>query len=159
MRLDHYRQTTLKQYPLPFGTYKKMNPIEETADVMSLAERIRVVIREMPGPDRGKQTRLAKIADESKQTVNHWLTGHVKEIQYEAARRISEHFGFRVDWIMLGKGPIHKDDKEDPGTSAGEAMSLVYLTAQELEIITNFRTTDEIGRAVIYAASAQAKKV
>lgn len=157
MRLDHYRQTTLTQFPLPFGTYKKMTPIEETADVMTLAERIRLVIREMPGPERGKQTRLAKIADESKQTVNHWLLNRVTEIQYEPARRICEQFGYRIDWLMRGKGPIHKDDQEVPMAST-ENMSLVYLTTQEMEIITNYRQTDEIGRAIIYAASAQAKK-
>lgn len=158
MRLDHYRQTTLKQFPLPFGTYKKMNPLEENADVMTLAERIRTVIRDMPGPDRGKQTRLAKIADESKQTVNHWLSGVVTVIQYEPARRICDHFGYRMDWLMLGKGLIRKDDKGDESAPT-ETMSLVFLTPQELEIITNFRTTDELGRAVIFAASAQAKKV
>lgn len=161
MRLNHLSQNIVTQLPLSFAGYKKMTSYTEQADEMNqdLEQRIRYVMREcMPAPDRGKQVRLAKIADESKQVVNHWLTGKTLEIQYEAARRICDHFGLRMDWLMRGKGPIRKDEKEESAATS-ENMALVYLTTQEQEIVTAFRSTDEIGRTVIAAAAAQMKKV
>lgn len=157
MRVDLYRQTTLKFLPVSFAGDNNMKKTKENEAVMSLAERIRLVMKEMPGPDRGKQSRLSRIADESKQTVNHWLTERVTEIQYDAAKRISEELGFRIEWLLRGKGPIRKDDKDEPEAVA-EKMQLVYLTQQEMEIITNYRSSDELGRAIIFAASAQSKR-
>lgn len=157
MRLDNVRQTKPTQYHLSFASLNKMTSTKEEDELMSLDERMRLVLKAMPGPDRGKQVRLAKIVDESKQTVNHWLTGVVKEIQYEAARRICDEYGFRMDWLMRGKGPIKIDDKEETGPTA-ENMALVYLTARELAIITNFRATDDIGQTVVEAAAEKMKK-
>lgn len=159
MRLDYYRQTTPTQFPLPFAHLKKMSSYEETSATMTLQQRIKKIIEEvMPGPDRGKQVRLAKIAGEEKQTINHWVLGRVKVIQYDPARKICEEFGLRMDWLMKGKGPMRQEDKEEAAPTA-ETMALVYLTAEEQQVITNYRSTDEIGRAVIRAAATQAKKV
>ena len=164
MQSNQVSQNIITQLPLTFAGYGKMTSPSEKANRMDagkdvdLQERIRYLLRVcMPGPDRGKQVRLAKIADESKQVVNHWLTGKTLEIQYEAARRISDHFGLRMDWVMRGKGPVHKDDKEESATT--ENMALVYLTTQEQEIVTAFRSTDAVGQTVIAAAAMQMKKI
>lgn len=159
MQLDYYRQTTPTQFPLPFAGHKKYTSHGETGEAMDdLQARIKKIIEEMPGPPRGKQVRLAKIAGEEKQTVNHWVQNRVKVIQYDPARRICEHFGYRIDWLMKGKGPMRISDKDEVSPTA-ENLALVYLTAEEQQIITEYRSTNDIGRAVIRAAAAQAKKV
>lgn len=158
MHINENRQSILTQLPLTFSGLKKMTISTEYGTTMNLQQRIRFVMDElMPAPDRGKQVRLAKIADESKQVVNHWLSGVTKEIQYETARRICEHFGLRMDWLMRGKGPIRQDDDET--TPSVETMALVYVTAKEQEIVTAFRATDEIGKKIIEAAAAQMKRL
>jgi hypothetical protein len=157
MSLDASRQTITTQLPLSFARFQYMSSYEEIPEAMSLADRLKIIIQEMPGPDRGKQVRLAKIADESKQLVNHWLRGVTTEIRYPAAKRIADQLGYRVDWLMLGKGPMRKDDKDEVAPTP-ETMALVYLTSEEQQIITNYRATDEIGRQVIQGAAARMKK-
>lgn len=158
MMLYQSSQTHATQLPLSFAGYKKMTNTDEMAQT-TLEQRIRKVLEDMPGPTRGKQVRLAKIADESKQLVSHWLKGVSKEIRYEAARRISEELGFRIDWLMRGKGPMKREEGEEVTEAAPtESMQLVYVTNEEMEVITNFRSTDEIGRAIIRAAAVRSKK-
>lgn len=157
MNLDCYRQSTLTQMPLSFAGCKNMNTSREKNEDMALAERIRIVMQAMPGPERGKQVRLSKIADTSKQVVNHWLMGVTQEIFFDAARRICDEFGFRIEWLMQGKLPARKDDPDELSASA-ENMELVYITSQEMKMITKFRATDEMGRAIINAVLEQVNK-
>lgn len=160
MRFDQHRQTTVTQMPLSFASFKSpasSYEVKEREQSMSLAARIQRIIDDMPPPVRGRQVRLAKIADVSKQMVNHWLRNVSTEIQYEPARRICDHFGYRMDWLVRGKGPMRIDDKDEEKPTA-ETMALVYLTAEEQQIITDFRSTDEIGRTIIKAAAAKMKK-
>jgi hypothetical protein len=151
MQLNVYRQSTATQIPLSFARSNKMTNNREDDDAMALDERIRIVMAAMSGPDRGKQVRLSKIADTSKQVVNHWLTGVTQEMQYETARRISDELGFRIDWLLRGKGPAKKDDP-DEAANAPETMALVYVTSEELEMITKYRAAGERGRQFIAMA-------
>lgn len=124
---------------------------------LTLAERIRIVMRAMPGADRGKQVRLAKIADTSKQVVNHWLSTKTQDIGYDQAKRICDELGFRVEWLLKGKGPMRQDEPEDMSTNA-DKMLLQFLTQQEAELISDFRQLNELGRAVAIAAIKGAPK-
>lgn len=153
MLLDICGQSSFTQLPLSFARSKKM----KTEDEMGLAERIRVVMRAMEGPDRGKQVRLAKIADTSKQVVNHWLTGVTQEIAYPQAKNICEELGFRLEWLMNGRGPVRVEDVEDTSTNT-DKMLLQFLTQQEAELISDFRQLNELGRAIVTATIKGAPK-
>lgn len=153
MLLDICGQSTFTQLPLSFARSKKMTKDDE----MGLAERIRLVMRAMDGPERGKQVRLAKLADTSKQVVNHWLTGVTQEISYEQAKNICEELGFRLEWLMNGRGPIRQGETEDVSTQA-DKMLLQFLTKEEVELISDFRQLNELGRAIVLAAIKGAPK-
>lgn len=157
MQVNYYSQPTLTQIPLSFAVSKNMNTSDGTEGDMALGERVRTVMDAMPGPDYGKQVRLAKVADTSKQVVNHWLTGRTTEISYESARRICDEYGFRIDWLMRSKGPARKDDPDEVQASK-ETVELVYLEPHELKLITKYRATTEMGRALIQAAIEHAPK-
>jgi len=63
---------------------------------------------EMEGPDRGKQARLARIANCSRGLVNQWNQGVNDSMGYEYAKNISDQLGYRVEWIMKGEGAPKK---------------------------------------------------
>jgi hypothetical protein len=67
----------------------------------------------MPGKDHGKQTRLASIAGASKQVVNHWITGITTTMDYDYASIINQRLGYRIQWLITGKGPMRDGDDKD----------------------------------------------
>lgn len=122
-----------------------------------LAARVKTIIEEMPGKDRGKQTELARIAGASKQVVNHWVTGITTTMDYGHASMIQKTLGYRLDWLILGKGPKRDDDQDvvvveaasssQPGTSIEEdqqpvgdgELFLVHVTLDELRLLSSYR--------------------
>jgi transcriptional regulator with XRE-family HTH domain len=115
-----------------------------------LAARIQTIIQEMPGKDRGKQTELARIAGASKQVVNHWLTGVTTTMDYGYATMIHKALGYRLDWLMRGKGP-KRDDEQDAVAAEAEPTSIPNASptgeqqpAQNLELFLVHVTLDEL---------------
>lgn len=129
---------------------------------MALQDRIRTVMTDMGGRDYGKRSRLAEIAGCTRAVVTHWLSGGQTDINYEHAKNIAEHFGYRLEWVMEGKGP--KKEGEQPQLSVvqgqpGEELILMKLTVEELKIIAHYRASDEIGRRMIEITAAGAPKI
>lgn len=125
---------------------------------MALQDRIRLVITEMEGREHGKQTRLAEIAQCGRPVVNHWLSGVQKEISYEHAKRISDRLGYRLEWLMDGKGPKRPGDREpEPVQQDAEALYM-KLSIDELKLITHFRAATPEGRSFILMAAANVQK-
>lgn len=79
----------------------------------TLSERITQVLREMDGPERGKQTRLATLADCTRGLVHQWLAGLNETMGYEYAKNIHAQLGWNVDWLIKGEGPAKGDSKFD----------------------------------------------
>jgi phage repressor protein C with HTH and peptisase S24 domain len=71
----------------------------------TLQERIREILTEMPGPERGKQVRLAAIAGCTRGLVNQWLKGSTPTMGYEYAKNIEEQMGYAIPWLMDGVLP------------------------------------------------------
>jgi transcriptional regulator with XRE-family HTH domain len=93
-----------------------------------LSNRVRIIIQGMPGKDHGKQAELARIAGASKQTVNHWFNGVTQSMDYDQASRIAKALGYRLDWLMNGKG-MPKEERD-----AAEALMLGEHDSMENQI-------------------------
>lgn len=137
MRLGIYSQNLL-----PFGTENNMNE-----DTMALADRIRVILENMDGPEYGKKARLAKIAGAGKPVVTHWLGGQTK-IKSEHALPIANHFGYRLEWILEGKGPKRKGENE-VDEEKSEKLFIVHVTAEEMEMLSAYRAASSMDRSII----------
>lgn len=118
---------------------------------MALADRIRTILAEMDGPEYGKQARLAKIARCGRPVVNHWLSGNQEKINAAHAMGIANALDYRVEWVLEGKGPKRKNER-DTGpdySEAGEPLIMIHVTQQEMEILMAYRAADPIGRNTI----------
>lgn len=130
------------QFPLPFRTENNM-----TDDTMALADRIQAILGDMDGPEYGKQARLAKIAGAGRPVVNHWLAGQTK-IKSEHALAIANYFGYRVEWVLEGKGPRKKGEKEME-EAGNDKLFIVHVTAEEMALLSAYRAASPMDRSVI----------
>ena len=71
----------------------------------TLQERIFQILEEMEPPERGKQSRLARIAGVSRGLVNQWLNGTIDSIGYDYAKNIADQLGYRLEWVLKGEQP------------------------------------------------------
>lgn len=138
--------------PLLFSGRNNMAEEEE----MALADRIRTVIAEMEGKEYGKQARLAKIAGCGRAVVNHWLSGVQGEISFDHANAIANQLGYRVEWLMQGKGPKKKGDPEN-SVSTG-TLFLTHVTPEEMTLITLYRGATPMGKQMIEAMCRSAEQ-
>lgn len=123
-------------------------------EAMALADRIRIVLSDMDGPEYGKQARLAEIARCGRPVVNHWLRSKQETISSKHALNIANGLGYRVEWLMEGRGPRRKDsletDEERTEQSPyKEATFMLQVSEEEMRIITAYRKADAMDRAVI----------
>jgi hypothetical protein len=122
-------------------------------DLMPLQDRIRVIMSEMEGPERGKQKRLADYAGADRQVVNHWLSGVIAEMRYEHAKNIEESLGYCVDWLIRGKGP-----RKRKAPSPEDEKFLTYVTTDENRLLDRFRSATSLGKQIIMATADGAPK-
>lgn len=130
---------------------------------MNLADRTRLILQEMAGRDHGKQTRLAEIAGCARAVVNHWLSGAQEEMRYDHASKIAKKLGYRIDWLIAGRGPKRDGDQdqgmmildeespssivsvapaEEPKPASAQSSNdlfLNYVTHDEMRLITIYR--------------------
>ena len=134
-------------------------PQSSTENTTSLSERTRLILQEMDGKEHGKQARLAEIAGCSWAVVNHWISGERREMRHADAERIAKALGYRVDWLMHGTGPERNAGqgavtveaapftpsgaspvkKEQPQPAQDRELLLVYVTFDELRLLTSYR--------------------
>lgn len=67
----------------------------------ALSMRIRDVINEQSV----NQSELARVAGCTRGQVSHWSSGRARAIDYVHASNICRHFGYELDWLILGRGP------------------------------------------------------
>lgn len=145
-----YRSEINVQKRLPFG--RENNNMKSRTEPMALADRIRQIILEMDGNDYGKQARLAEIAGCGRPVVNHWLSGQQGKINVKHALAIAAKLGYRVEWIVEGKGPRKKGETEtsiDVNESGQEKLFLYHVTQKEMEMISNYRSADPMDQTMI----------
>lgn len=150
---QHYSSKISIQSVLPFANEKNMKKREE--ERLALADRIRGIIAEMPGNEYGKQARLARIAGIGRPAVTNWLSGQ-KSISLEHAERICDELGYRVEWLMEGKGPRRKGESELK--AAEDALQVVHVTGKEWELVQAYRRSTALGRSFIENACEFAAK-
>lgn len=150
---QHYRSKISLQAVLPFAAENNMKKREE--ERLALADRIRDIIAEMPGPEYGKQARLARIAKTGRPAVNNWLSGQ-KSISLEHATLICDELGYRVEWLMEGKGPRKKGESELRAVE--DALQVVHVTSKEWELVQAYRRSTALGRSFIENACQFAAK-
>lgn len=116
--------------------------------VETISDRIAEILREMDGPERGRQTRLAEIAGFSKALVGQLLDNPSRKLGHEYAKRIEERMGWRADWLLYGKLPkkVDEDASRRVGVDGDEIIELVLLYRQS--------TKDARARILQYARSA-----
>lgn len=134
---------------LPFAS-EKNNMAKKSLDAMALADRIRTVLAEMPGPEYGKQARLAEIARCGRPVVNHWLSQKQDKINGKHAMNISAALGYRIEWLMEGKGPKKKGEPSEAESGKEEdKLFMVHVNAKEMEILSAYRAASPIDRTLI----------
>jgi hypothetical protein len=145
LQLDDTKICT--QSLLPFAS-EKNNMAKKSLDAMALADRIRTVLAEMPGPEYGKQARLAEIARCGRPVVNHWLSQKQDKINGKHAMNISAALGYRIEWLMEGKGPKKKGEPAE-AESEENKLFMVHVNAKEMEILSAYRAASPMDRALI----------
>jgi hypothetical protein len=144
---------------------------------MALKDRVDLILKEMDGREHGKKAKLARIAGCSGPVINHWLNGDQHEMNFEHAQRIAAELGYRVGWLMTGKGPRRPSAGEDVlqdgldfGTEAknaeeqavaiedSESDLYIRVSADELKLITRYRNATKAGKSFIEMASITAPK-
>jgi hypothetical protein len=104
--------------------------------VETISDRIKEILTELDGPERGKQTRLAVIAGCTKALINQLLKNPSQQLGYEYAKKIEEELGWRVDWLLYGQmpkryGAAHHVQHDDGRKLDGdEVIELVLLYKQ-----------------------------
>ena len=87
---------------------------------------------------------LAEQANVSDTAVSKWIaTG---KISRESARDVSRILGISIDTLLGSAGPAIPTD-------ATASLSLVYVDADELRLLTAYRESTAIGKALISAAA------
>lgn len=116
--------------------------------VETISDRIKEILREMDGPERGRQTRLADIAGFSKALVGQLLNNPGQKLGHEYAKKIEDRLGWRADWILYGKLPKKAAEEKSPktGIDGDEIIELVLLYRQS--------TKEARTRILQYARSA-----
>jgi len=128
---------------------------------MNLADRTRLILQEMGGKDYGKQTRLAEIAGCARAVVHHWLSGAQEEMRYDHASKIAKKLGYRLDWLMAGRGPKRDGEQDaimveaepsmtpepslarEQQPALGRELFLDYVTLDELRLLSSYRKSPD----------------
>jgi len=71
----------------------------------TLQERIRDILEEVYQSRRGCQAALARVAGVSRGLITQILENPSQTLGYEYAKNIERELGYRVEWILEGKGP------------------------------------------------------
>lgn len=125
---------------------------------MALADRIRMILKEMDGPDYGKQARLAAIAGCGRPVVNHWLSQNQMTIRSEHALAICHELGYRPEWLLEGKGLRKKDQQEIQDSAQeernDETLYMTHVSLLELKILSAYRRATPFGRALFEHVSS-----
>jgi hypothetical protein len=143
---------------------------------MSLKDRVDLILKEMPGRVHGKKAKLARIAGCSGPVVNHWMNDKQQEMNFEHAQRIASALGYRVGWLMTGKGPrrpgagedllqdgldmeVEDEAREQIASTADPENDLyIKVTSDELKLITRYRNATQAGKSFIDMAAVSAPK-
>ncbi|HWW05660.1 hypothetical protein [Collimonas sp.] len=94
----------------------------------NIGDRIKVILIELDGPERGKQTKLAKIAGCTKALIGQLMRNPGQELGYPYAKNIEKHLGYRVDWILNGTLPKFVREQELAPQETNDLDELVELT-------------------------------
>lgn len=111
----------------------------------TMQERIALIISEMEGPERGKQSRLARLAGCTRGLVNQWLSGTNETTDFIYAKNIEQELGYRAEWVMRGTPPLRRIDSESK-------IKLPISTTSSLEgeiVINQFETGGSMGLGVL----------
>ena len=120
-----------------------------TDEQMALADRVREILAEMDGPERGKQSRLAQIAQCERSAVNHWLNGQ-PTIAYANAENIANYFGYRLKWVKDGIGPKRLTEKEE--SAPEETLFMIHVNQKEMSLVSAYRASTALGKMLIETA-------
>lgn len=71
----------------------------------TFSARVAELVTAMGEPERGQQSRLAKIAGCTRAMVGKWLSGEAATMGYQYAKNIEAATGFRAEWIISGEAP------------------------------------------------------
>lgn len=118
----------------------------------NIGTRIKKILEEMEGPERGKQTRLADFAGCTKALIGQLMKNPAQELGYQYAKSIEKSLGYRVDWILKGTAPKMLTEKEliqQEGDNIDEVAELVLLYRQgtvqgRFRLMEYARTIDKV---------------
>lgn len=94
----------------------------------NIGDRIKMILKELDGPERGKQTRLAELAGCTKALIGQLMRNPGQELGYQYAKNIEKNLGYRVDWILKGTLPKFAKEQEFSKQETNDLDELVELT-------------------------------
>lgn len=118
--------------------------------VNTISDRIKEILRDMGGPERGKQTRLAAYAGCTKGLINQLLKGTGQQLGHEYAKNVEKNLGYRVDWLLYGTLPKMITDEVGVPIRAGSPNGDEII---ELAILYRQSTPEARKRILQYARS------
>lgn len=121
------------------------------------SKRIQEILDSMDGPERGKKSRLATLAECTRALIGQWMTVPGQTINYEHAKNIEIALGFRAGWIIDGTGP------KKPGARNLELAPPVDRNKVDAEdiakLVTLFAQSTNEGRERIMTAAKMSEKI
>ncbi len=89
---------------------------------MSTSERVEHMKKVLGGVS---DVQIGKLSTASKSVVGQWISGKIKEIAPRYAYKLEEKTPFNAKWIMLGEGPVSRDENR------GEQALLESIAQQQ----------------------------
>lgn len=119
---------------------------------MPLKDRVAQIIR----TEIIRQIDLATVAGCTKGLVNQWLSGETRQMGFEYARKIHLKYGYRIEWLIDGKGkpkPGEGEPTDDIASLAEDEAALLELwgylePVQQKEWLGKLRATADANRAI-----------
>lgn len=121
-----------------------------TEEKMKFVQRLIDVVTQLGYPEHGRQTQLAQYYKVTQGAARKWFAGEAMpsyEICADLCRRAHVHF----EWLMTGRGAKAIHDAAPP-------MSLAYVDAVEIRLLSLFREASEDGRTAILTLAENAPR-
>jgi hypothetical protein len=119
---------------------------------LEFAKRFSEVAEQLGYKGHGRQTSMATYYHKAQPSVKKWFDGDSQpdyEICVDLCRRARVHY----EWLMTGRGPkaIETIDERETSTFTN-VVQLTFVTTEEMDILTAFRSSSPEGKGLIKAA-------
>lgn len=141
--------------PLRSVAFQQLDLLESlnmSATLQSRMTEVFKAMRERTG--KTLPSDLANLVGCGKSVVSMWTNGGARSMSLLHALKIEKELGLSHLWVMTGDGPAYVNDRHSasptpPEKPVSSELQLVYLSSDEVALVTAYREAEAIGRVAI----------